>query len=143
MPAWVAATISSRPFSPMAASAAMSLASTDLNGSGRLPLGMLRRHRLDPVDREDELEVDRLLGPQRAVIVEGGDALGHRHEVGAAGRRHPRHEVEDRRLDRPSFHDGKGSACAREGAAGNKPAAARPVTNDLRCMPTPFDPTLA
>ncbi len=37
-------------------------------------------------------------------------------------------------LTGPSFHDGSGSACAKDGTAGNKLAAARPATNDLRCM---------
>jgi hypothetical protein len=37
------------------------------------PLRMLSRLRLDPIDREGELETDRPLGPQRAVVVEGGD----------------------------------------------------------------------
>ena len=46
-----------------------------------LPLRMLRRQRLDAVEREGELEVHRLLGPERAVVVEDGDALGGRHEV--------------------------------------------------------------
>ena len=50
MPAWVAAMICSKPFSPDAASAFMSLASTALNGCCRLPFRMLRRHRLDAVD---------------------------------------------------------------------------------------------
>ena len=48
-----------------------------------LPLGMLRRQRLHAVEREEELEIHRLLGPQRAVVVEGGDAFGGRHEVRA------------------------------------------------------------
>jgi hypothetical protein len=61
---------------------------------------MLRRHGLDPVEGEDDLEIVGLLGPQRAVIVEGGDALGHRHEIGSTGGRDPRHEVEDRLPDR-------------------------------------------
>ena len=38
-----------------------------------------------PVQGEDQLGVDRLLGPQRAVVVEHGDALGLRHEVGEPG----------------------------------------------------------
>ena len=50
----------------------------------RLPFRMLRRHRLDAIEGEHDLEVDRLFAPQRAVIVEGGDALLGRHEVGAA-----------------------------------------------------------
>ena len=49
-----------------------------------LPLRMLRRERLHPVEREDQLEIHRLLGPERAVVVERGDALGGRHELRAA-----------------------------------------------------------
>ena len=87
MPAWVAMTISTRPFSPAAASAFMSPSSTALNGCVSFHSGMLRRQRLDPVEGEGELGVHRLLGPQRAVIVEHGDALGFGHEVGRAFRR--------------------------------------------------------
>jgi len=36
---------------------------------------MLGSHRLDAVERELELEVDGLLGPQSAVVVEDGDAV--------------------------------------------------------------------
>ena len=57
-------------------------------------------HRLDAIHGEDGLEIHRLLGPQRAVIVEGGDALGHGHPVAAAGRRGARHEIDDRLLVR-------------------------------------------
>jgi hypothetical protein len=51
-------------------------------GLARLPLGMARRECLDPVDGERELDVHRLLDPERAVVVERGDPLGGRHEVG-------------------------------------------------------------
>jgi hypothetical protein len=37
------------------------------------------------VDRERQLDVQRLLGPQRAVVVERRDALGRRHERLTAG----------------------------------------------------------
>ena len=47
-----------------------------------LPLGMLRRERLHAVEREVELDRHRLLAPERAVVVEDGDALGGRHEIG-------------------------------------------------------------
>ena len=45
------------------------------------PFRMLRRQRLDAVEREGELEIHRLLAPQRAVVVEHGDALGGGHEI--------------------------------------------------------------
>ena len=56
------------------------------------PLGMLSCQGLYAVEREGKLEVHRLLGPQRAVVVEHGDACGWRHVVGASVRRHPRDE---------------------------------------------------
>jgi len=46
-----------------------------------LPFGMSRGERLHAVEREQELEIHRLLGPKRAIIVEGGDALGLWHKV--------------------------------------------------------------
>ena len=63
-----------------------------------LPLGMLGRERLDPIEGEECLEVDGLLGPQGAVVVEDGDALGGQHEVRRAGRPHCCHESHDRLL---------------------------------------------
>ena len=59
------------------------------------PLGMLRRERLYAVEREDYLEIHRLLAPERAVVVERGDALGHRHEVRRAFLRHLFDEFDD------------------------------------------------
>ncbi len=100
MPECVAATISTMPFSPMAATAFMSPARTDLNGSLVFHSGCWFDLRLHLVDGKRELVVDRLLDPQRAVIVEGGDALGRRHIVGSSLFRHPRDEVDDRLLDR-------------------------------------------
>ena len=54
---------------------------------------------VQPVQREEHLHLHRLLAPERAVVVEGGDAVGGRHEVGAALLRHAGDEVEQRRLD--------------------------------------------
>jgi hypothetical protein len=65
-----------------------------------LPLRMLRRHRLHPVERQGDLEIDRLLGPQRAVVVEGGDALFDRDKVRAALRRDAGDEIGDGFLHR-------------------------------------------
>ncbi len=53
-----------------------------------LPLRMLGSQHLDAVEREHELGIQWLLGPQRAVIVEGGDPLGFRHKIGRALLRH-------------------------------------------------------
>jgi len=50
--------------------------STDANVSCVVRTPMLRRQCLDAVDNEKGLKIHRLLGPQLAVIVEGGDALG-------------------------------------------------------------------
>ena len=65
-----------------------------------LPLRMLRRERLHPVEREDQLEIHRLLAPERAVVVERGDALGRRHKVRRAFLRDLRDEVDDGLLRR-------------------------------------------
>ena len=67
-----------------------------LVGPGRI----LRRERLDAVQNEGELDVHRLLDPQRAVIVEGRDALLDRDEVRAALIGGTRDEVDDRFLGR-------------------------------------------
>ena len=50
----------------------------------RLPFRMLAGQALHLGDGEGELGVDRLLDPERAVIVEGGDAILWGHVVGAA-----------------------------------------------------------
>src|SRR5579862_8535828 len=42
---------------------------------------MLWRERLHAVENEEELHGQRLLAPERAVVVEGGDAFRHRHKV--------------------------------------------------------------
>ena len=69
------------------------------------------RHAIEAVH---DLRVHRLLDPQRAVLVERGDALCGRNEFGLAGRR--RRVRRTRRspvLAAPSFHEGRGSAgCA-------------------------------
>jgi hypothetical protein len=67
---------------------------------GAAPLRVLRRERLHPVHRERDLEIDRLLGPQRAVVVEGRDALLDRHEFRPALRGHALDEPDDRLLRR-------------------------------------------
>ena len=60
-----------------------------------LPLGVLRREGLDAVEGEGLRKIHRLLGPQRAVVVEGGDALGHRHKSRRAFPRHLFDEGDD------------------------------------------------
>src|SRR6185369_4701382 len=61
----------------------------------RLPLGMRRGERLDAIHGERELRVHRLLGPERAVVVEDGYTLGGRYEVGRALLRRSLDEVDD------------------------------------------------
>src|SRR5262245_34683187 len=57
---------------------------------------MLWCERFDPIEREDQLERHRLLGPERAVVVEGGDALACRYEVGSAFSGDAADELHDR-----------------------------------------------
>ena len=61
---------------------------------------MLGRQRHHPVEREHHLAVDRVLDPERAVLVEGGEPVRRRHEVGAARLGGGADEVEDRLLGR-------------------------------------------
>src|SRR5688572_11860397 len=56
------------------------------------PLRVLGTQRSDAVDGEEELEIQRLLGPQSTVIVEYSDAFCDRHEIGRAGLRDLRDE---------------------------------------------------
>ena len=60
-------------------------------GSERLltfPLRMLWRERINAGKSKIALEKHRLLGPKRAVVVNGGDALVNRHEIPRTGFRH-------------------------------------------------------
>jgi hypothetical protein len=84
----------------------------------RPPVRVPRRQRLDPVDREHDLEIHRLLGPQRAVIIERGDARLDRDEVCAARRGHARHEIGDRFLHRAVVPGGQGVCRLRPRRAG-------------------------
>jgi hypothetical protein len=59
---------------------------------------VLWRQRADAVEDEQELGVGRLLHPERAVIVEDGDALRGAHEIRAALGRDGGDEVEQRTL---------------------------------------------
>jgi hypothetical protein len=65
---------------------------------GQFGLGLdQRRYALEDVHH---LRIHRVLDPQRAVLVEGGDALGGRHELRAALRRGLFTKVDDRLLGR-------------------------------------------
>src|SRR5213594_515517 len=74
------------------------------NGLEWLHLRQLRLrldHRRNTFQAIQDLRVHRMLDPQRAVLVERGDALGRRHEPRAALRRRALHELDDRLLGRP------------------------------------------
>ena len=107
-------TNSSMPRSPNSSRAFISPSSTALKGCLSLPLRVLGRERLDAVERKGELRVHRLLDPQCAIIVEGGDPF--RYEARNPGEPSRVTAATKSRMDclaRPSFHDGSGSAvCA-------------------------------
>lgn len=60
-----------------------------------LPLRMHGGKRLDAIEREGNLHIHGLLDPQRAVIVECGNTLRRRDEIGAAGRGDAADEMDD------------------------------------------------
>ncbi len=62
------------------------------------PFRVLGRHRFDAVEHEHALKVERLLRPERAVVVEGRDAIARRHVVLAARIGDGVHEIDDARL---------------------------------------------
>ena len=67
---------------------------------------------LDAVEGEGQLHIHRLLDPQRAVIVEGRDALLGRNEIRPALRRDARDKIEDRSLRRALVPGRQRIACA-------------------------------
>ncbi len=81
------------------------------HGAERLDLGKLglrlhqRRHAIEAID---ELRIDRMLDPQRAVLVEGRDPLRKRHEAWACGVSRRMDEFDDRILRRPGIPRGQG-----------------------------------
>jgi hypothetical protein len=68
---------------------------------------VLARQFLDPVEREIELNLKRLLAAKRAVVVEDCYALGWRYELGASQLCHTRNKVEDRGFRRAVVPGGK------------------------------------
>ena len=69
-----------------------------VDGLERLAVAQLRlfgRRLADGAQAVLELDVQRFLQPQRAVVVERGDALGGRHKVRPTRRGHFRDKVED------------------------------------------------
>ena len=78
-----------------------------------LPFRMLRSQHLHPVEREEELKIHRLLGPERAVVIERGDA-GFGCDVFQTGLVRGRaHELDNRLLSGPVIPRRQGilSAC--------------------------------
>ena len=100
IPAWVAAMICAQSPSLNFAIAARSPASTALNGSFFFHSGCFGASSSHPVEREHRLRVERMLDPERAVLIEGGDAILGRHEARAASSWSRLHEGEDRLLGR-------------------------------------------
>ena len=66
-----------------------------MSGPVRIGAEVLReaQKRPHPVEGEGELGVRRLLGPERAVVVEGSDALGGRDKLRSASAGHIGHEL--------------------------------------------------
>ena len=62
---------------------------------GGAPLRVRRDQRLDAVQGEGELDVERLLGPERPIVVEDGDPRRRRHVVGTVLIGHRLDERED------------------------------------------------
>jgi hypothetical protein len=58
---------------------------------GRILAGEL----LDPINEKKGLHLQRLLAPERAVVIKDGDAFCRWHEVWSALPRHAHDEVED------------------------------------------------
>ena len=77
-----------------------------------LPFGVLRRDRLDAIERKGELEIIGLLGPERAVIVESRDAFRDGDEIRSAFLGDALTKSMIAFFAALSFHDGSGSDCA-------------------------------
>ena len=81
------------------------------HGPERLDLGELRlrlHNSGHAIEAIDDLRVDRMLDPQRAVLVEGRDALFRRHEFRARRIGRLLHEAEDRLPRGPVVPGGQG-----------------------------------
>ena len=84
----------------------------DKHGLEGLDLGQLRfrlHHRRHPLQAVHHLRVHRVRHPQRAVLVEGGQAGLGRHELRAGLVGGGFHEVQDSHLAGPSFQEGSWS----------------------------------
>ncbi|MHC6158078.1 hypothetical protein ACVSQB_40870, partial [Bradyrhizobium elkanii] len=102
---------------PPAASAPVSFSRIALNGCRVFQYGCSGA--IVPVEREGELEIEGLLGPQRAVVVEHGHMLGRRNEVPPAL---ARDEIGNR-LFRPPFQEGSGSGWVSAHAGASAPGS--------------------
>jgi hypothetical protein len=58
-----------------------------------LPLRMLGRQRFNAVEGKGELEIERLLGLQRAIVIKRGDAFRLGHKVLTARRGYALHKI--------------------------------------------------
>ena len=133
--------ISSMPFSPITASERGRPASTDLNGSVVLPLGMPRRRRLDAVDGEDDWKYIgcsvHSVPSLSKVAMRSGTGIQSRPPGVVVRATNSTIDC----LAGPSFQDGNGSPCAHEGNAGSvTDAAMTPPMNDRRCIAPPARP---
>ena len=86
-----------------------------MNGSWSFHSGCFGASAFDAVDGERQLEVQGLLGPQRAVVVEGGDPFGRRHELRRPGLVTAATKSTIDCFVLPAFHDGSGSRGLRGG----------------------------
>ena len=101
IPACEAASISCKPRSPDFASAPASPSIAALKGCVVFHSGWAGAKRPDSIQCENELKVQRLFGPQRAVVVEDRNALCRLHIVGAALARDARNELDEGLLSAP------------------------------------------
>lgn len=95
------------------------------------PLRMLRRERFHAIQREDHLDVHRLFRPERAVVVEYGDALRDWNVVRPMFYRHSGNEVSNRFLAVPLFHEGSGSGAFANAVPVQTTSASRKVFSVL------------
>ena len=89
---------STNPFSPEAATRLHIAVEHRRERLLGLPFRMHGSQRLHAIERKGQLDIHRLLDPERAVVVEGRDALFDRHKIWPVLRRDTRNEVEDRGL---------------------------------------------
>src|SRR5208337_3875929 len=100
IPLWVPSTISKKSLIESFAIASRSPERTVSNGLRSFNSGFAFTRSPTWFHAEDDLRVHRMLDPERAVLVEFGDALFRRHEVLARRIGGDAYEVEDRLLRR-------------------------------------------